>query len=329
MLSLLQKGKNLLAFSAGVDSTALFFLLQEERIDFDLAIVNYHHRAQAKEEVRYAHELALKYGKRLFVHEAPLKGPAFEHRARKIRYDFFECIIRSENYQTLITAHQLNDQLEWFLMQLTKGAGLTELLGMQTVMHKEGYQIVRPLLFVPRREILEYLQKRDIRYFLDATNEMTDFRRNYFRLHFASKLLEEFEEGIKKSFRLLTEERKELLGEVWTIWLKELCILKNLQNPSQNIRHIDKTLKRLGYLISSAQRAEILRTGDSVVGGRFAVCFGGDYIYVAPYLLGTAMPKAFKEWCRRHQIPPKIRPYIYTAGITPDQILKATRTTNS
>ena len=60
-LKVLKNKKNLLAFSGGVDSTALFFLLQDQKIVFDIAIVNYNLREKAKEEVLYAKELAKKY----------------------------------------------------------------------------------------------------------------------------------------------------------------------------------------------------------------------------------------------------------------------------
>ena len=46
--SAIKNQKNLLAFSAGVDSTALFFLLLEQNIPFDIAIVNYNIRFSRK-----------------------------------------------------------------------------------------------------------------------------------------------------------------------------------------------------------------------------------------------------------------------------------------
>ena len=60
-LEKLLNSKNLLAFSAGVDSTALFFILLQNNINFDIAIVNYNIRKQSKEEVEYAQELAHKH----------------------------------------------------------------------------------------------------------------------------------------------------------------------------------------------------------------------------------------------------------------------------
>ena len=54
--SRIKNNKNLLAFSGGVDSSALFFLLQNHKIDFDIAIVNYNTREQSKDEVKYAQD---------------------------------------------------------------------------------------------------------------------------------------------------------------------------------------------------------------------------------------------------------------------------------
>ena len=59
---LLKNSKNLLAFSAGGDSTALLFLLLDNNIQFDIAIVDYGIRKQSKDEVAYAQELAKQYG---------------------------------------------------------------------------------------------------------------------------------------------------------------------------------------------------------------------------------------------------------------------------
>ena len=64
--------KNLLAFSAGVDSSALFFLLLNAKIPFDIAIVNYNIREQSKDEVVYAKDLAKKYNKEIFIKDIVL-----------------------------------------------------------------------------------------------------------------------------------------------------------------------------------------------------------------------------------------------------------------
>jgi tRNA(Ile)-lysidine synthase len=54
----------------------------------------------------------------------------FEARAREIRYNFFEELIKEYHYDNLITAHHLGDRFEWMLMQFCKGAGCAEIAGM-------------------------------------------------------------------------------------------------------------------------------------------------------------------------------------------------------
>ena len=76
--SLLVDKKILLAFSGGIDSTALFFLLQECGIKCDLAIVDYGVREQSKDEVNYAKELASIYDIKYFTTNAPKFESNFE-----------------------------------------------------------------------------------------------------------------------------------------------------------------------------------------------------------------------------------------------------------
>ncbi len=316
--STLQKGKNLLAFSGGVDSSALFFLLQKQAISFDLIHVNYHTRQSSDAEADYAKELARQYGKRVFILDAQLEEGGYEAQARKIRYDFFEQTIREEGYQNLITAHQLNDQTEWFLMQLTKGAGSLELLGMQPMDSRDGYRIVRPLLEITKKELLEYLQAEGIRYFEDESNLDQRFKRNYFRHNFSDRLLDEFKEGIKQSFRFLARDRDLLLEEIETLYKDELTVIR-FQHKRQALFAIDKDLKRRGYILSYAQRQEILKENSIVISDRFVIEWQEKRLFIAPYV-DAVMPKAFKEACRVRKIPLKIRPFLFSRDIAAAQI---------
>ncbi|PHQ65521.1 MAG: tRNA(Ile)-lysidine synthetase, partial [Sulfurimonas sp.] len=85
LLEVLRDKKNLLAFSGGADSTALFFLLLKQNIKFDIAIVNYNQRAQSIEEVKYAKELASKHNLECHTLVAPIISKNFESKAREIR----------------------------------------------------------------------------------------------------------------------------------------------------------------------------------------------------------------------------------------------------
>ncbi|QEH05371.1 tRNA lysidine(34) synthetase TilS [Sulfurospirillum multivorans] len=317
-IELLKTSKNLVAFSGGGDSTALFFLLLEHGIAFDIAHVNYQTRAQSDAEEAYAKTLATTHHKHLFSLTCKLEESNFEHHAREERYAFFETIIQEHGYETLLMAHHLGDQLEWFLMQLSRGAGLVEMLGMQEVEMRKTYTLVRPLLHVSKKTLQNYLCEHKITYFNDESNESLKHLRNQFRHEFATPLMDAYEEGIAKSFVYLYEDRKRLLPHQ-AKHIQDLFILARDADDLINIRQIDKIIKQMGTLLTKAQRDEILRTKNCVVGGKIAVCFEEERIFIAPYLKHT-MEKTFKEACRKERIPLKIRPYLCACGLDPNAL---------
>ncbi|BBG64977.1 tRNA(Ile)-lysidine synthetase [Hydrogenimonas sp.] len=306
--------KSLLAFSGGVDSTALYHLLKELKTDFDIATVNYCSRAQSVEEENYAKELAARDNRRLYLHRCSLSTSDFERRAREERYRFFEKIIREEGYENLITAHQLDDMLEWGLMQLCKGCGTVEFVGMRPVEEREGYFLVRPLLFTPKKRLLDYLEERGIKYFFDESNLSPKYTRNRFRKEAASFLMRECADGVARSFRYMLKD-KEILAQKGEELFRcgRAVLLRKPDDEAAALRLIDSYLKKSGYLLSAAQKEEILKQRSVVVGGEWAVDISGPGIWIAPYSL-EKMPKDFKELCRRLKIPPKVRPYLLSCG---------------
>ena len=309
IIDFLKKRRNLLAFSGGVDSVALFFILQQEGIDFDIAIVNYKKRKQAFEEVKYAKRLSKEYKKRFFIKEASIREGSFEKKARDIRYAFFEEIIKDYSYDVLITAHQLNDLTEWFLMQFAKGAGLVELIGMEPIVKRDFYTIARPLLFVAKEDLVLFLESKKIKYFLDFSNFDEKYRRNYFRKNFSNRLVREYKDGIKRSFHFLIKDRNVLLKDFNFKTIKELYVVKKSFFDSQNMRFLDKIFKRFGILLSFEQKKEIIRQKNGVF-KNIAFGIGEEIIFVAPYKK-TDMPKSFREKCRISKIPPSVRGYIF------------------
>ena len=310
-ITLLQEGKNLLAFSGGVDSSALFFLLHQAGIPFDLAIVNYQTREKSSEEVAYAHSLAKEFSKECCVLETSLTEQNFEANARNVRYDFFESIIKEHNYTNLITAHQLDDRLEWLLMQLSKGAGLYELLGTQTIEKRENYQLVRPLLETTRAEIQTYLSDNAIRYFEDESNSDEKYKRNFFRHNLAAPVLEKYSNGIKKSFTYLNEDLTELMEQ--NIDVKSVQGLHYFEYPASRrsaIITVDRTLKELGFLMRQGDKEALKTVDEHVVGRQYVVSFHPNYCFITPYL-AYDMSKEFKEKCRLLKVPRKLRPYLF------------------
>ncbi|MBN2767985.1 MAG: tRNA lysidine(34) synthetase TilS [Campylobacterales bacterium] len=319
----LTKGKRLLlAFSAGIDSSALFFLLMDAGVNFDIAIVDYETRAQSKKEVAYAQELAQKYALRCYETKAPKFSNNFEANARAFRYDFFEDIIVEHGYDILLTAHQLNDKLEWFLMRFVKGSGVCELIGLEAKVQKERYLLLRPLLGYAKSELLAYLEKNKRRYFIDDSNSDESYERNFFRKHYSDALLTEFRVGIQRSFDYMKDDCLKLQSGYKSLYAqKELRVLK-IDDMRVRVNAIDKTLKELGYLLSKSQRDDIKKNDSLVIGGSWAVEIYDDKIYISPYVDAT-LPKEFKELCRVAKIPPKVRPYCFKQDIEIDKILNS------
>jgi len=312
----LNNKKNLLAFSAGIDSSALFFLLIENNIKFDIAIVDYGIREQSKKEVGHAKKLAKEH--KLFCHtiNAPKFTTHFEKQARDFRYEFFDSLVTIEGYDNILTAHQLGDQLEWLLMRLTKGAGVSELLGLEPVSKRENYTLVRPLLGYSKEELLHYLHSNDYPYFIDESNSDKKYERNKFRHQFSDALLKEYPEGIKRSFAYLRKDKKMLENSFETICQEKSLHILKLKNSEAKTRAADLTLKKLGYLLSASQRNEIEKEKSVVIGGKWVVEQQGNLLYICPYVI-KEMPKTFKERCRITKIPNKIRSYIFKENIAP------------
>ena len=320
--SVIQNQKNLLAFSAGVDSSALFFLLLEQNIPFDIAIVNYNLRVQSKDEVFYAKNLASKYKKNIFLKETKIENISnFEKNARDIRYKFFDEIILENSYENLITAHQLNDKLEWFMMQLSKGAGLVELIGFNEFEQKENYKIYKPLLNITKKELENYLKINNHKYFVDQSNFDEKYKRNYFRHTFSNKFLENFSSGVKKSFEYLQIDLDSLnIQNVPIKKIKELEIFLNQNDDNLNIRTIDLSLKKRGFLLTSAQRNEILKQKEITISHKINISIQQNHIWIAP-ICSEFIEKKYKELYRINKIPKNIRTYIFREKIELEELV--------
>lgn len=308
ILALLKGGKNLLAFSCGSDSSALFYLLVREKIDFDLVMINYKTRKNSDLEELKAKELALKFHKKIFIEHAPWFQNNFEKKARDFRYDFFEKICLEQDYNHLILAHHLNDQFEWFLMQLSRGAGLAEILGMQECEKRQNYRLLRPLLFVSKDEILLFLKENDIFYFDDESNENEKYFRNYIRKNFSNAFVSEFHQGLKRSFSYLSEERKKLYD------FENIKEFQGLILCPKDESLIARAVKMKGLLLSAAQRKELLK-GDCVLSGKIALVYQNEKAVIFEYETCQKLPKNFKEACRIAKIPRLLRAYLYNHKI--------------
>jgi tRNA(Ile)-lysidine synthase len=181
-----KKDRLLVAVSGGVDSIVLCHLLHKARYDFAIAHCNFQLRGEAsKGDENFVTQYALNVEKKCFTKRFNTEGVAqkqkkgIQETARQLRYDWFDELMQMHDYQYLITAHHASDNIETFLFNLTRGAGLR---GLKGILPKHN-NIVRPLLWAKKEDILTYSKIKKIDYREDASNESDTYSRNYIRHH--------------------------------------------------------------------------------------------------------------------------------------------------
>ena len=170
------------ALSGGADSVALLhgLLAVKEECSIHVTAAHFNHCLRGEESDRdeaFVRELCAQWGVELTVGRGDprsLSGKSLEEAARELRYAFL-----LSQPGLVATAHHGDDQVETVLLNLLRGTGLRGLCGMQP---KQG-RVIRPLLDVSRKEILDYIQTNDLSYCTDRTNEEDHALRNRLRHH--------------------------------------------------------------------------------------------------------------------------------------------------
>lgn len=312
-LDLLKKGKVLLAFSGGVDSTALFHLLLEHNITFDIAHVNYHTRETSDREEQSAQSLAAQHNLICYTHSCRLGGTNFEHRAREERYRFFGYLMKKHSYTYLLTAHQLNDRLEWLMMQMCRGSGLPEMLGIRSRDVRDDIEILRPLLEWDRDSIEAYLEHHHISHHIDESNADERYTRNFFRHRYSAPMMREYKDAIRRSFRYLEEDNEALIDPIEFTTVDELAYCKNPIHIRSLVVGIDAFFKQRGHLLTQHDKNALKKGGEHIIARRFVVSIERDITLIVPYEHNIVMDKGFREECRRLKIASKLRGYLYGA----------------
>ena len=183
------------AISSGPDSMYLLDILMNLNKKYKIVVAHVHHnlRDESDEEALKLEEYC-KNNKLIFemmkIEEYP-NNKFSEEVARKIRYEFFDKIVKKYNSDILFTAHHGDDQIETILMRLTRGSSLKGYAGIDPVSNDRGYKIARPLLSLTKEEIVSYLDNKKIWYSIDKTNVDLKYTRNRFRKNVLPELKKE------------------------------------------------------------------------------------------------------------------------------------------
>lgn len=174
----------LLAISGGVDSVVLLQLLLDLQIKPALAHVNFGLRgADSDGDAAFIEQLATRHSLDFFVKKmdaaaySKINKLSVQESARNLRYDWFNELLITKNYQAIVTAHHADDCLETFIINISRGSGLEGLLG---IPERNGY-VVRPLLPFTKTVIHDFAKSRNLLWREDASNEKNDYFRNAIR----------------------------------------------------------------------------------------------------------------------------------------------------
>ena len=201
--SFLKGKKSLIACSGGVDSVVLTHLIKNLNLEIALAHCNFSLRGEESDgDEQFVVALAENLDVPIFSETFDTHKYADEQKvstqmaARTLRYNWFEEILSNFSYDYLLTAHHLDDDLETFFINLSRGTGLNGLTGIP----KKNQKVVRPLLNFSREEIVDYAEANKLKWREDSTNQKTDYLRNKLRLEVIPQF-KETNENLLKNFK--------------------------------------------------------------------------------------------------------------------------------
>lgn len=271
----------LLGISGGIDSICMFHLFRQLEFPIGIAHCNFQLRGDESEQDEiFVSNLANEYDIPFFATRFETKeiaeneGISIQMAARDLRYDWFEEIRNKYDYNYIAIAHNKDDVIETFLINLTRGSGIKGFTGIKS---KSG-KIIRPLLFASRNVIVEYLNKNNFEYREDSSNNTIKYSRNLIR----HEIIPLFEK-INPNFRETIIENISRLKDTETIYIDNIQktresivreenqkILLNLEklkqlHPLSNFLY--EILKPFGF--SGSQVTDIIESLDGISGKQF------------------------------------------------------------
>lgn len=205
----------ILGCSTWPDSMYLLHKILETKYAKNLVACYFNHqlRPEANQEEEFIEKLAQEKWFKVEIASANIKAIRdslyqskwIEEVAREKRYAFFNAVCNIYETNKVLTAHHLDDKIETFFFNLVRGSKLTGLINMT----EESWWIIRPLLWIPKSDILEYLDSNNLEYKIDETNNDTDITRNKLR-HDIVPQFEKINSNYKKNISNMMEYFEEV-----------------------------------------------------------------------------------------------------------------------
>ncbi len=167
--------------SGGNDSMALLDMLR--RLPYQLAVVHFNHqkRSESEEDAKLVESYCKAHDLNYHYYALDIGSGNFHHIAHQLRTHYLKEVANIHHTTYIMTAHHLDDLLENILIKLTRGSNLLGYAGMQQVHEKDGYVFVKPLLYIPKHELTEYVIAHKVPFLEDQSNEENVYLRNRYR----------------------------------------------------------------------------------------------------------------------------------------------------
>jgi tRNA(Ile)-lysidine synthetase-like protein len=176
-------GKYVVAVSGGVDSMALLDLLRRQK---GLELIAAHFDHGIRPDSAADRELVEKTANRIKIgfksDFGRLGAGAGESVARRARYEFLHRVRTESGATAIITAHHQDDVIETAIINILRGTNRRGLSSLQTT-----DTIIRPLLDIPKRDLINYATEHNLEWREDDTNADDKYLRNYVRHHILPK----------------------------------------------------------------------------------------------------------------------------------------------
>lgn len=234
-----------IAVSGGIDSMVMLYLFQQ--LDYDFAAVHCNFNLRG-EESQSDQQFVEQYCE---VHDISRISGSFDTKAyakdfkvsiqvaaRELRYEWFDEQLVEKEYDYVLTAHNADDVVETFIINLTRGTGLEGLTGIAAVNEK----VIRPFMIFSRKEITAYAELHSIEWREDSSNASDKYLRNKIRHHITPLLTEinpRFIDSFQNTLKYL-QQSQSLAEDASVMVYQQVITEKDLQ------KHIDiKELLRL------------------------------------------------------------------------------------
>ena len=186
-LNSLKKKSFLIAVSGGPDSLALTALAKayshENKCKFYYVLVDHNLRKNSSKEAKSVKALLKKYKINLnILKNKKIINQNIQSQARLIRYNLLKIFCKKKGIRNIITAHNLEDQVETFFIRLSRGSGLQGLSSMKQVNKiSSNISVVRPLLDFKKIQLIQISKVIFGKYYKDPTNKNTKYLRTRIR----------------------------------------------------------------------------------------------------------------------------------------------------